>query len=55
VAALPAYTFAHAVREYLDGNKLKWRSPVSARQWYANLRNHALPTIAHLPMSDITR
>jgi integrase len=53
VASLPPFTFNMAVREYLNGNKNKWRNPVSARQWLACLRNHALPLIGDKAINSI--
>ena len=47
-------TLAEACQMVIDRRRPTWRSPRSAAQWEASLRDYALPSIGDKPVTEIT-
>lgn len=48
-----SHTFAEVADLYITAHAPKWRNGRNAAQWRASLRDHALPVIGKLPISEI--
>jgi integrase len=50
---LKRLSFREAAAHFIEDNASSWRSTVHSKQWHSSLRDHALPTLGDLQVSDI--
>ena len=51
--AARAVTFAACAEQYIAAREATWKNPVHRQQWRNSLRDHAMPHIGTMPVSDI--